>query len=82
MFAAYFSAVGYLASFFAFMVYLAAQGFAVSSNIWLSMWSNAADQVEVMSTADRNMYLLVYGALGFSQGNYNSLTYHPAMSSK
>lgn len=46
------------------------QGFSISSNIWLSVWSNDVSS-RINGTEDigkRNMYLSVYGLLGFGQG--------------
>eukprot|EP00102_Acyrthosiphon_pisum_P020986 XP_016658196.1 PREDICTED: multidrug resistance-associated protein 1 isoform X2 [Acyrthosiphon pisum] len=45
------------------------QGFSISSNIWLSVWSND-DTSHVHGTENiskRNLYLTVYGLLGFGQ---------------
>lgn len=45
------------------------QGFSISSNIWLSVWSND-NSSHVHGTANvskRNLYLTVYGLLGFGQ---------------
>lgn len=46
------------------------QGFSISSNIWLSVWSNDnSTQVHgEESVHKRNVYLTVYGLLGFGQG--------------
>lgn len=52
------------------------QGFSISSNIWLSIWSNDNDNNKnsnVNGTHDeskRNLYLTVYGLLGFGQGMF------------
>ncbi|CAH1713407.1 multidrug resistance-associated protein 1 isoform X3 [Aphis gossypii] len=46
------------------------QGFSISSNIWLSVWSND-DTSHVHgkeNISKRNLYLSVYGLLGFGQG--------------
>lgn len=51
------------------------QGFSISSNIWLSVWSND-DTSHVNGTENiskRNLYLTVYGLLGFGQGKINIL---------
>ena len=41
------------------------QGFAVYSNVWLAKWSEAGNT----TNAERDLYLGVYGALGFGQGS-------------
>lgn len=51
------------------------QGFSISSNIWLSIWSNDNDSnnSNLNGTHDgskRNLYLTVYGLLGFGQGMF------------
>ncbi|XP_025410477.1 multidrug resistance-associated protein 1 isoform X2 [Sipha flava] len=46
------------------------QGFSISSNIWLSIWSND-NSAHINGKEDiskRNLYLSVYGLLGFGQG--------------
>ncbi len=40
------------------------QAFSVYSNVWLAKWSEAGNT----TTAERDLYLGVYGALGFGQG--------------
>lgn len=53
------------------------QGFSISSNIWLSVWSNdnstLVDGKE--DTNKRNLYLSIYGLLGFGQGKFNYIIY-------
>lgn len=46
------------------------QGFSISSNIWLSVWSsdNSSHVHGVENISKRNLYLSVYGLLGFGQG--------------
>ncbi|KAL5238885.1 hypothetical protein ACI65C_006295 [Semiaphis heraclei] len=51
------------------------QGFSISSNIWLSVWSND-DTSHVHGTENiskRNLYLTVYGLLGLGQGLFEFL---------
>ena len=43
------------------------QGLAIGSNLWLTEW--AADERVLTDTGVRDMYLGVYGAFGFGQGN-------------
>lgn len=48
------------------------QGFSISSNIWLSVWSNDVSS-RINGTEDvskRDLYLTVYGLLGFGQGKF------------
>jgi ATP-binding cassette subfamily C (CFTR/MRP) protein 1 len=48
------------------------QGFSISSNIWLSIWSND-NSAHINGKEDiskRNLYLSVYGLLGFGQGKF------------
>lgn len=53
------------------------QGFSISSNIWLSIWSNDNDNNTLTHkkeiTSKRNLYLSVYGLLGFGQGKFEFL---------
>lgn len=52
------------------------QGFSISSNIWLSIWSNDDSAPGKESASERNLYLTVYGLLGFGQGKlYIRLSY-------
>lgn len=48
------------------------QSFSISSNVWLSKWSddNLTDANGTIDTHQRDMYLGVYGALGLGQGMY------------
>lgn len=51
------------------------QGFSISSNIWLSIWSNDNDNNSsnvngTHNESKRNLYLTVYGLLGFGQGMF------------
>lgn len=45
------------------------QGFSIGSNVWLSRWST--DPEASNDTGLRDMYLGVYGALGFGQGKWS-----------
>ena len=70
----YFEAVGYGISLFIVAQYVISQSFSIGTTVWLGVWSDANEQVEMnnttMSTADRDTYLGVYGALGFGHGKY------------
>lgn len=48
------------------------QGFSISSNIWLSKWSsdNSSHVHGAENVSKRNLYLSVYGLLGFGQGTF------------
>lgn len=52
----------------AYLFYITSQ---VSSNIWLSIWSD--DNSTANDTATRDQYLAVYGALGFGQSELKFL---------
>ncbi|XP_049833464.1 multidrug resistance-associated protein 1-like [Schistocerca gregaria] len=44
------------------------QAFSIGTNFWLSVWSNDADYIANTSdTTKRDLYLGIYGALGFGQ---------------
>lgn len=47
------------------------QAFQIGSNLWLTKWSN--DREVENNHGKRDMYLGVYGALGFGQGKLSSL---------
>ncbi|VVC43741.1 Hypothetical protein CINCED_3A019450 [Cinara cedri] len=51
------------------------QGFSISSNIWLSVWSNdVSSRVNgTENVSKRDLYLSVYGLLGFGQGIFEFL---------
>lgn len=51
--------------FLTVLFYAASQSFSVGSNVWLSKWS---EDNATSDPAVRDMYLGVYGALGFFQG--------------
>lgn len=46
------------------------QAFQIGSNLWLTKWSS--DKEVANNTSKRDMYLGVYGALGFGQGKFSS----------
>jgi ATP-binding cassette subfamily C (CFTR/MRP) protein 1 len=53
------------------------QSFSISSNVWLSLWSNDKGTVvnQTTDTYKRDMYLGVYGALGLGQGTLLKVLY-------
>ena len=61
----YLRSIGAAMTCLTLLLYVVYQGFSMSSNIWLSIWSSAANNSE---PAVRDLYLGVYGALGFGQG--------------
>ncbi|XP_037086606.1 multidrug resistance-associated protein 1-like isoform X1 [Pollicipes pollicipes] len=67
----YMKAVGVVLALMTFMLYIAAQACSVGSNIWLSSWTE--DAAAANDTHKRNVYLGVYGALGFGQAVFSVL---------
>ena len=61
----YAKAVGLKLALLAVLCYALFQGFTVGANLWLSVWSE--DPEAATDTAKRNLYLGVYGTLGFLQ---------------
>ncbi|XP_043211792.1 ATP-binding cassette sub-family C member 3-like isoform X6 [Amphibalanus amphitrite] len=61
----YMKSVGVFLTMLTFMLYVAAQACSVGSNIWLSNWTEDVEHFN--DTHTRNVYLGVYGALGFGQ---------------
>lgn len=62
----YFRSIGMVLSISTILLNLLFQGFSIGSNIWLARWST--DEAASNDTSVRDMYLGVYGALGFGQG--------------
>lgn len=62
----YLRSIGMVLSIATILLNMLFQGFSIGSNIWLSRWST--DQRASNDTGVRDMYLGVYGALGFGQG--------------
>ncbi|XP_026679570.1 multidrug resistance-associated protein 1, partial [Diaphorina citri] len=65
----YLKSIGLPLSMAAILLNIAFQGFAIGSNIWLSVWSEDKSTI-VNGTQDvgkRDLYLGVYGALGLGQ---------------
>lgn len=69
----YLKNVGYNMIFFIFIIQLATQAFGVGSNAWLGKWTDDDELYVdgVINTYKRDLYLGVYGAIGFGQGKYN-----------
>lgn len=66
----YFRSIGYASLFITVSLNFVHQVFSVGSNAWLGIWADD-NQIYVNGTLDtgkRDMYLGVYGALGFGQG--------------
>ncbi|XP_052061601.1 multidrug resistance-associated protein 1-like [Mytilus californianus] len=74
VFMMYLRAIGLVAAFWIFVLYLLYQGASIASNIWLSQWTDdkqLQDRSKANTTEykDRNMMFLgVYGGLGIVQG--------------
>ncbi|XP_060624168.2 ATP-binding cassette sub-family C member 2 [Anolis sagrei] len=70
MYMRYLSAVGCNLSTWIFLAYVAQAAATVGSNLWLSEWTNDAVRYQNMTypTAQRDLRVGVYGALGISQG--------------
>lgn len=64
----YMECIGYLLIFSTLMMFFMYQSFSIGSNIWLGFWADD-NEVYQNDTGKRDMYLTVYGALGFAQGN-------------
>lgn len=66
MFWAYIKAIGSFLTFFSFLLFLTHHSLSLFSNYWLSFWTD--DPVINGTQPYRQKRLLVYGALGVSQG--------------
>lgn len=66
MFWAYIKAIGSFLTFFSFLLFLTHHSLSLFSNYWLSFWTD--DPVINGTQPYRQRRLLVYGALGVSQG--------------
>lgn len=66
----YLKNVGFQMIIMIFGIQLLTQGFEIASNAWLGQWSEDGTLIvnDTVNTAKRNMYLGVYGAMGFGQG--------------
>uniref|UniRef100_A0A0P5T3X6 ABC-type glutathione-S-conjugate transporter n=1 Tax=Daphnia magna TaxID=35525 RepID=A0A0P5T3X6_9CRUS len=65
----YMRSIGGWLTFITLVLYILYQSFAVYSNIWLAKWSEAGNTTTKNHTIEqqRDIYLGVYGALGFGQ---------------
>ena len=75
VFAAYLRAIGIPVTVAICFLYVANNAASIYSNVWLSEWSNDADNA-INGTIDekqRDMRLGVYGALGLTQGEFTIL---------
>ncbi|XP_045027308.1 multidrug resistance-associated protein 1 isoform X2 [Daphnia magna] len=65
----YMRSIGAWLTFITLVLYILYQSFAVYSNIWLAKWSEAGNTTTKNHTIEqqRDIYLGVYGALGFGQ---------------
>ncbi|XP_018309824.1 multidrug resistance-associated protein 1 isoform X2 [Mycetomoellerius zeteki] len=66
----YLKSIGWFLSISTIVMNAVFQSFSIGSSVWLSIWSNDNQTVgnHTFDTAKRDMYLGVYGALGFGQG--------------
>ncbi|XP_018359853.1 PREDICTED: multidrug resistance-associated protein 1 isoform X2 [Trachymyrmex cornetzi] len=66
----YLKSIGWFLSISTIVMNAVFQSFSIGSSVWLSVWSNDNQAVgnNTFDTAKRDMYLGVYGALGFGQG--------------
>ena len=67
VYAFYFNAVGLVAVFSIFLLNIVSQACSIGTNVWLSAWSDDPNSAE---TGTRNMYLSVYGVLGFASASF------------
>ncbi|XP_015175305.1 PREDICTED: multidrug resistance-associated protein 1 isoform X2 [Polistes dominula] len=68
----YFKSIGWFLSISTIIMNAVFQSFSIGSNVWLSKWSDdnmtSVNGTIVNEESRRDMYLGVYGALGFGQG--------------
>ncbi|XP_071638107.1 multidrug resistance-associated protein 1 isoform X4 [Temnothorax longispinosus] len=65
----YLKSIGWFLSISTIVMNAVFQSFSIGSSVWLSVWSNDNSvRNDTLDTAKRDMYLGVYGALGFGQG--------------
>lgn len=73
MYSHYLKSIGWFLSISTIVMNAIFQSFSIGSSVWLSVWSNDQNQTNgnnTLDTAKRDMYLGVYGALGFGQGMF------------
>ncbi|XP_034253299.1 multidrug resistance-associated protein 1-like isoform X3 [Thrips palmi] len=71
VYAHYLRSIGLVLSVATIILNMIFQGFSIGSNVWLSVWSSDDSMKNLTGseyTGKRDMYLGVYGALGFGQG--------------
>ncbi|KAK2583563.1 hypothetical protein KPH14_009513 [Odynerus spinipes] len=70
----YLKSIGWFLSISTIIMNAIFQSFSIGSNIWLSAWSNdnmtSVNGTTLNDEAKRDMYLGVYGALGFGQATF------------
>ncbi|XP_018359854.1 PREDICTED: multidrug resistance-associated protein 1 isoform X3 [Trachymyrmex cornetzi] len=68
----YLKSIGWFLSISTIVMNAVFQSFSIGSSVWLSVWSNDNQAVgnNTFDTAKRDMYLGVYGALGFGQATF------------
>ncbi|XP_029673301.1 multidrug resistance-associated protein 1 isoform X1 [Formica exsecta] len=66
----YLKSIGWFLSISTIVMNAVFQSFSIGSSVWLSVWSNDDKMIvnATVDTAKRDMYLGVYGVLGFGQG--------------
>jgi len=68
----YLKSIGWFLSISTIVMNAIFQSFSIGSSVWLSIWSNDNQTIgnDTFDTTKRDMYLGVYGALGFGQGTF------------
>ncbi|XP_071638108.1 multidrug resistance-associated protein 1 isoform X5 [Temnothorax longispinosus] len=67
----YLKSIGWFLSISTIVMNAVFQSFSIGSSVWLSVWSNDNSvRNDTLDTAKRDMYLGVYGALGFGQATF------------
>ena len=64
----YILGMGYSTLFITGLLFIIGQVFFVSSSIWLSTWSNAAETQNRLQTSERDLYIQVYAGLASLYG--------------
>ncbi|XP_025986916.1 multidrug resistance-associated protein 1 isoform X3 [Solenopsis invicta] len=72
----YLKSIGWFLSISTIVMNAVFQSFSIGSSVWLSIWSNDNQTIgnNTIDTAKRDMYLGVYGALGFGQAFFVMLS--------
>ncbi|XP_029673303.1 multidrug resistance-associated protein 1 isoform X3 [Formica exsecta] len=68
----YLKSIGWFLSISTIVMNAVFQSFSIGSSVWLSVWSNDDKMIvnATVDTAKRDMYLGVYGVLGFGQATF------------